>query len=144
MALATFRVTAASENPTKTVVRARNFEMIIDEPENMQGTNEGPTPVEYTLAALAGCLNVVGHVVAKEMDFTLRGITFELKGGLDPAKFMGQETTSRAGYQSIEVKISPDSDASTEQLQNWLKTIEERCPVSDNISNSTPVTINLA
>lgn len=144
MALATFRVTAASGNPTKTVVKARNFEIIIDEPKNLQGTDHGPNPVEYVLAALAGCLNVVGHVVAQEMGFTLRGIKFELKGGLDPAKFMGQDIVSRAGYQSIEVKIKPDCDASAEQLAAWLEAIEERCPVSDNISNTTPVTIKLA
>lgn len=143
MALATFRVKAASENPTKTVVKARGFEIIVDEPKNLQGTDHGPNPVEYVLAALAGCLNVVGHVVAQEMNFTLRGLTLELSGSLDPAKFMGQDTPSRAGYQSIEVKIKPDCEASPEQLKLWLETIEKRCPVSDNISNTTPVTINL-
>ncbi len=144
MALVNFRVKAASENPTKTVVKARNFEIIVDEPKDLKGTDHGPNPVEYVLAALAGCLNVVGHVVAEEMGFTLRGINFELKGGLDPGKFMGEDTTSRAGYQNIEVKIKPDCDANPEQLQAWLQAIEERCPVSDNISNTTPVTINLA
>lgn len=54
MSLATFKVSAKSENPTKTVVRARNFEMIIDEPKNMGGTDGGPNPVEYVLAALGG------------------------------------------------------------------------------------------
>lgn len=146
MAVINFRVKAASENPTKTVVKARNFKIIVDEPQDLQGGTDqgGPNPVEYVLAALAGCLNVVGHVVAQEMGFALRGINFELKGGLDPGKFMGQDTTSRAGYQSIEVKVKPDCDASPEQLQAWLQAIENRCPVSDNISNTTPVTINLA
>ncbi|MDK2946444.1 MAG: hypothetical protein PWQ85_1223, partial [Geotoga sp.] len=31
-------VKATKENPTKTVVKARNFEMIIDEPANLGGT----------------------------------------------------------------------------------------------------------
>lgn len=139
-----FKVTASSENPTKTVVRARNFEMIIDEPKNLKGTDEGPNPVEYVLGALAGCLNVVGHLVAREMGFQLRGITFELEGDLDPAKFMGKDTTNRAGYEQIRVKVKPDCDAPQEQLETWLHIIETRCPVSDNISNSTPVQISLA
>lgn len=54
MGLAKFKVSAKSENPTKTVVRARNFEMIIDEPKDLGGTGGGPNPVEYVLAALAG------------------------------------------------------------------------------------------
>lgn len=144
MSTAKFAVTASSENPTKTVVRARNFEMIIDEPRNLKGTDHGPNPVEYVLAALAGCLNVVGHLVAREMGFQLRGITFELEGELDPAKFAGKETTNRAGYSQVRVKVKPDCDATPEQLQTWLHSVESRCPVSDNISNPTPVQITLA
>lgn len=143
MAVATFTVGAQSESPTKTVVRARNFEMIIDEPPNLGGTDDGPTPVEYVLGALAGCLTVVGHVVAKEMAFELKGVTFELSGDLDPAKFMGQSTMNRAGYQEIRVKVVPDSNASQEQLDAWLKTVESRCPVSDNLANMTPVQLTL-
>lgn len=138
-----FAVKARSENPTKTVVEARGFKMVIDEPENLGGTNDGANPVEYVLAALSGCLNVVGHIVAKEMGFTLRGIEFELEGDLDPAKFSGKDTDERAGYKEIRVKIKPDADADEETLEKWLETIESRCPVSDNIANATPVKITL-
>lgn len=138
-----FAAKAQSENPTKTVVEARGFKMVIDEPENLGGTNDGANPVEYVLAALSGCLNVVGHIVAKEMDFTLRGIEFELEGDLDPAKFSGKDTDERAGYKEIRVKIKPDADADEETLEKWLETIESRCPVSDNIANATPVKITL-
>lgn len=143
MALATFKVTAQSENLTKTVVRARNFEMIIDEPKNLGGTDEGPNPVEYVLGALAGCLSVVGHLVAKEMGFALRGISFDVDGHLEPAKFLGEPTTDRAGYQEIRVKIKPDCEATKEQLDAWVLAVESRCPVSDNLSNTTPVRVML-
>lgn len=143
MSLATFKVTAKSENPTKTVVKARNFEMIIDEPQNLGGTDHGPNPVEFVLGALSGCLTVVGYVVAKEMGFELRGVSFELAGDLDPAKFMGQSADNRAGFEKIRVGVKPESDATPAQLAEWLKIVEERCPVSDNIANATPVKIEL-
>ena len=143
MSLATFKVTAASENPTRTVAKARNFEIIIDEPKNLQGTDQGPNPVEYVLAALAGCLNVVGHLVAKEMGFQLRNLNFQLEGDLDPAKFSGQDTDKRAGYQEIRVTIQADSDATPEQLRIWLAAVEARCPVSDNLNNATPIEFKL-
>ena len=54
MKLMKARVEAKSENPTRTVIKAGKFQMIIDEPENMGGTNQGPSPVEFLLAALAG------------------------------------------------------------------------------------------
>jgi hypothetical protein len=46
-----FAVQASSENPTKTVVKARDFQIVIDEPKNMGGTDHGPNPVEYVLGA---------------------------------------------------------------------------------------------
>ncbi|MFO8001534.1 MAG: OsmC family peroxiredoxin, partial [Marinilabilia sp.] len=62
----TFSISGKNENPTKFVAKARNFEIVVDEPRNLGGTDQGPNPVEYILAAYAGCLNVMGHIVAKE------------------------------------------------------------------------------
>jgi uncharacterized OsmC-like protein len=137
----TFRVRAHSENPTKTVIKARGFELIVDEPEELGGTNAGLNPVEYVLAAFSGCLNVMSHVVAKEMNFELRGVKINLSGVLDPAKFSGAVTTERAGYKQIDVEIDPDTDADTATLEKWLQTIEERCPVSENLTNPPPLHI---
>jgi uncharacterized OsmC-like protein len=143
MADSTFRVNAHSTNPTKTIVKARSFQMIIDEPTELGGTNEGANPVEYLLAALSGCLNVMCHVVAREMNFTLRSVEIKLSGTLNTDKLFGKETTERAGYKEINVEITPDADADKETLARWIKTIESRCPVSDNIANPTPLHISL-
>lgn len=139
-----FSVTAKCENDTKTIVTARDFNLIVDEPENLGGTNDGPNPVEYVLAALSGCLNVVGHIVAKEMGFTIRNLEMTLEGTLNPARFIGQSMEERAGYKNIKVSMNVDTDADNDTLQKWIEIIESRCPVSDNITNSTPVEIALA
>ena len=117
--------------------------MIIDEPTELGGTNEGANPVEYLLAALSGCLNVMCHVVAREMNFTLRSVEIKLSGTLNTDKLFGKETTERAGYKEINVEITPDADVDKETLARWIKTIESRCPVSDNIANPTPLHISL-
>jgi uncharacterized OsmC-like protein len=143
MSLLKFNVNAKSENPTKTVVEARGFKIIVDEPEVLGGTDDGPNPVEYVLASLAGCLNVVGHIIAKEMGFKLDGIEMELEGDLDPSKFTGKDTQERAGYKEIRVKVKPHTDADEQVLKDWLAAVENRCPVSDNIRNVTPVKISL-
>lgn len=143
MAILKFGVNAKSENDTKTVAEARGFKMIIDEPEGLGGTNEGANPVEYVLGALAGCLNVVAHIVAKEMGFSLKGLEIALEGDLDPAKFAGKQTEERAGYQEIRVALKPDTDADAATLEKWLHVVEQRCPVSDNLSHATPLHIQL-
>lgn len=138
-----FGVTARSRSDTKTEVTARGFKITIDEPEELGGSDSGANPVEYLLAALSGCLSVVGHLVAKEMGFRLNGLDIFLEGKLDPAKFMGKPTKGRAGYSSITVTLRPNTDAGTDVLEKWLREVEGRCPVSDNISNSTPLHLTL-
>ncbi|MDD2289856.1 MAG: OsmC family protein [Bacteroidales bacterium] len=137
------RVRAHSENATKTVVKARNFQLIIDEPVEMGGTNEGSTPVEYLLGAFAGCLNVMAHLIAKEMDITLRGIKIDISGTLNPARLYGQSFEDRAGFKEISVVLKPDTDADEATLKKWANAIEDRCPVSDNLQHTTPVSISI-
>lgn len=140
----TFKANAHSENPTKTVVKINGFSMVVDEPKHQGGTNEGPTPVDYVLAALAGCLNVVGHVVAREMNMKLQGVKIDLEGDLNPAKFMGMSDDERAGYQSIRVTLWPETDADAATREQWRQAVESRCPVSDNIRDITPLHVQLA
>ncbi|AFZ73573.1 OsmC family protein [Natronobacterium gregoryi] len=138
-----FSVSATSESETKTTVSARDFEFVVDEPAALGGTDDGPNPVEYVLGSLAGCLNVVAHVVADEYDFELHDIEIDLEGELDPAKFMGKRDDVRAGYQEITATITVDADADEATLEEWLAAVEERCPVSDNVQNETPLTVAL-
>lgn len=123
--------------------KARNFSLIIDEPENLGGKNLGPNPVEYLLFALGGCLGIVIQVVSKEMNLKLDGIKINLKGELNPLRFMGKDFSERAGYKKIVVEVDIESKEPKERLQELLKKVEERCPISDNIRNLTPVEIVL-
>jgi uncharacterized OsmC-like protein len=136
-------IQSQSESPTKTVVKAREFDLVVDEPADLGGENEGPTPVEYLLAGFTGCLNVVGHLVANDLGFELRSIRFKATGPIDPAKLFGQETEQRPGFKNIDIQLSVDADADEATLQEWLTRVEARCPISDNISNFTPVSLNL-
>ena len=72
------------------MVETRGFKIVLDEPASLGGTNEGPNPVEYELAALSGCISVMGHLIAKEMGFELRGIQTEIEGDLNPGRFSGR------------------------------------------------------
>ncbi|WKY47172.1 OsmC family protein [Eubacteriaceae bacterium ES3] len=143
MPSAKFCVRANSENPTKTTVKARGFNFIVDEPDTLGGTNEGLSPVEYLLGAFAGCLNVVGHLVAKEMNFELRGLKLEMRGEINTDNLMGVSNAERPGFQSIDVVLIPDCDIDSEAIEKWAKEVKARCPISDNLSNPTPVALAL-
>lgn len=141
--MAEFGVTAESSGSMELKVKARQFEFTVDEPPSLGGLDNGPTPVEYVLGGLLGCLNVMTYVVAGEMEIEVRGVKAEAKGELDPSKVLGTPSDNRAGFSIIEVVLEVDCDATPEQLETLLETVESRCPVSDNLANLTPVEIGI-
>ena len=136
-------ISGESESSTKMNLRAGKFKMIIDEPANMGGTDEGPSPVQMLLTALAGCLNVTGFHVAKERGLNLEKMKISIEGDMNPCTFMGCSFEERAGFQDIIVKIKPTfKDAMEESvIEDWVKETEARCPVTDNIKDGTKILV---
>lgn len=139
MSLLTFSISGQSENDTKFVAQARQFQIVVDEPPELGGADEAANPVEYLLASYAGCLNVVGHLVAKEHGLEIGGLSIDIEGELDPGKFLGLSQKDRAGYQALTVRLRPHNQIPKRKLDAWLREVTSRCPVSDNLSSETPV-----
>ena len=53
-----FSVNGESNSTTQFVAKAPQFKLVVDEPNDLGGTDEAANPVEYILAGLAGCINV--------------------------------------------------------------------------------------
>ena len=138
-----FSVKGVSNSPAQFEAKARNFTLIIDEPEDLGGSNQDANPVEYILAGLAGCLNVVGHLVAKELGFTINKLKIEVNGVINPDRLFGTSSAERAGFKSIELNLIPETNAEIELLSKWIKIVEDRCPVRDNLTNTTPVKLSI-
>ena len=138
-----FNVVGYSQSATKMTVKARDFTMIVDEPPILGGKDEGANPVEYVLSAIVGCLNVTGHIIAKEMGLVINSLEIKANGDINPALLFGAETTDRAGYKGINIEFSIDTNSDQKTVDNWLKQVKARCPVSDNLVNATPITIGL-
>jgi len=135
-------VHAESETPSRTKVRSGKFEMIIDEPTNMGGSDMGPSPIQVLLMSLAGCLNVTGHEIARQKGMKLNGMKIKIEGSMNPCNFMGCSFEERAGFQTINVTIHADFENETpEAIEAWLKETETRCPVTDNIKDSTKINV---
>tara|TARA_B110000046_G_scaffold180166_1_gene210423 strand:- start:5309 stop:5758 length:450 start_codon:yes stop_codon:yes gene_type:complete len=138
-----FSVKGESNSPAQFIAKTRQFKLIIDEPEGLGGTDEGANPVEYILAGLAGCLNVVGHIVAKELGFTIDKLKIEVVGNINPDRLFGVSDNERAGFKKIDLKLIPETDAPVEILVKWLKIVQKRCPIKDNLMNITPIGISV-
>lgn len=136
-------VEAERESPTGSTVEARDFELIVDEPENMGGANNGPNPLEYLLAGQAGCLNVTASQVAKDMDIEIEDLEIEISADFDVEVFETEHPDDRTGLQNVTVTLEAEADADDETLQEWAERVEARCPVSDNIKNETEIALTV-
>ena len=138
-----FSVNGESNSTTQFVAKARHFKLVVDEPEELGGKDEAANPVEYILAGLAGCINVVGHLVAKELGFVISKLNIDISGEINPDKLLGISSHERAGFQSIQINLNPETEADIVILSQWLKIVEDRCPVKDNLRNETPVRLSV-
>ena len=131
-----FSIKGVSKNPTKFIAQARNFKLIIDEPPSLGGTDDGANPVEYLLASYAGCLNVMGHLVAEELGFKLDKLEIVVTGDINPERLFGKSFEERAGFKKIQVTLKPYAKVTPEAVEN-------RCPINDNLRNLTPTEIEV-
>jgi len=119
----------------RTDLDVRDFRFIIAEPEKIGGKNEGPTPMEYVLGALNGCLNVVIELVAKERGFELRNLHISSSGLVDQRGLFGTADVSPQ-FQSVEINIKGVVVASGSQLGEFQHAVLKRCPVYNLIRDS--------
>lgn len=127
-------VEGRSESPKRMTVETAGTEFVV---------GDDASPLDFLLAAFAGCVNATGHKVAAEMDVDLEDLEVSVGGEYDPAVFMGEECDERAGFQQFEVEVDVETDADRETLQSWLDAVERRCPVSDNLGDETPLSLTL-
>ena len=123
---------------------AGNHTVYIDQPTSTGGENSGPTPLEYLFISLAGCFCAIGRIIANQQRIQLRGMKVMVDGELDTDGLLGTNTKTRVGFSEITVLVGIDADLSGEEKEQFLSEIEKRCPVSDNISNSTKVEAKLS
>jgi uncharacterized OsmC-like protein len=138
-----FSIDGEAQTGARFVAGARQFSIVIDEPPALGGDDLGANPVEYLLASYAGCINVVAHLTAKELDIKVEKLRIKVEGNLNPARLFGQSNDERAGFKNINVDFAPITDAGQEKIQLWIDTIKNRCPINDNLSNATPLKIKL-
>jgi len=129
----TIAVTGRSEGPKRTTIETAETEFAIGE----------ASPLEHLLGSLAACINVIGHLVAKERGIVLRDFDIHVEGDIDPTKYKGGETASRAGFGAIRAQVTVDTDADADTVEDWMATVEERCPVADNLGAGTDVYVEV-
>ncbi|MEL7473132.1 MAG: OsmC family protein [Planctomycetota bacterium] len=118
----------------RTEVRVDGHTFIADEPADVGGTNEGPTPVQLALAALGACKVMTARMYAARKGWPLEGVVASVDRADRPEPGASQP--------AIRVELQLLGDLADDQ-RDRLKDIAGRCPVSKMIREATPVEATL-
>ena len=115
----------------------------VDHPKVLVGGDNGPTPVEYLLHALAGCLTAGLANIAAARGIELTEVTSVVEGDIDLNGILGLDPSVRNGFQAIRVTFDVKCDAPADKLRELVEQSRTRSAVFDIITNGVPVTIDV-
>jgi uncharacterized OsmC-like protein len=120
------------------------YEYDVDHPECFASEDNGATPVEIVLVALASCLTAGVAAVAQFRGIQLRSVTAAIEGQMNILGILGADPDIRNGFKAVTVRFAVDADASREELEALIAQSQKRSAVFDVVTNPTKVLVELA
>jgi len=114
----------------------------VDHPAVLVGTDNGPTPVEYVLHALAACLTAGIANIAAARNIHLESVESTVEGDIDLLGILGLGEGVRNGFQGIKVSFKLTGD-DPEKLRKVVEQSRARSAVYDVVTNGVPVEIEV-
>ena len=120
------------------------FAIDADHPEVFAAEDNGPTPVEILLSALASCLTAGVASVAQNRGIQLHSVAAKVEGDMDLAGILGIDSDVRNGFSAIRVTFEIDADATAEEIAAVVAQSQKRSAVFDIITNPSNVAVTVA
>ena len=120
----------------------RPYTFDADHPAVLVGTDEGPTPVEFLLHALAACLTSGIANIAAARGVTLTQVSSTVEGDIDLLGILGLSDSVRNGYRQIRVSFVLRGD-DPDKLRGVVEQSRQRSAVFDVLTNGVPVSIDV-
>lgn len=115
-----------------------------DHPAEFAAMDNGATPVEIVLSALASCLTAGVASVAQNRGIQLRSVKAVVEGDMDIAGILGIDPDVRNGFSAIRVRFEIDADATAEEIAAVVAQSQKRSAVFDILTNPTNVHVSVA
>ena len=124
-------------------VHHESFTLEADHPLQFASQDKGPTPVEYVLVGLGGCLTAGVAAVAQQRQIQLRSVKATLSADMDLHGILGADPDVRNGFSGVKVDYEIDADASPEDILAIVAQSQKRSAVFDIVTNPTDVTVTV-
>jgi uncharacterized OsmC-like protein len=123
--------------------RGTTFEADADHPVVLCGEDHGPTPAEWLLHGLAGCLTAGIANISAARGVTLNRVECSLEGDIDLQGILGLSNDVRNGFQAVRVSFRIDADAPAEKITEIVRQAQVRSAVLDVLTNGVPVFVSV-
>jgi uncharacterized OsmC-like protein len=114
-----------------------------DHPEVFASEDNGATPAEHALVALASCLTAGVAAVAQNREIQLHKVSATIEGAMDVRGILGMDSDVRNGFSDIKVTYDIDADASSDDIKALVAQSQKRSAVYDLITNPTNVSVQV-
>ena len=119
------------------------FTIEADHPPQFAASDNGATPVEILLSALASCLTAGVASVAQNRGIQLRSVSARVEGDMDIAGILGIDADIRNGFSAIRVSFDIDADATQDEIAAVVAQSQKRSAVFDIITNPSNVHVSV-
>ena len=125
------QIRAGAECPShaRSDIKIRDVAFTIDEPVARGGTNAGPSPTETAIAALIGCINVIGHKCADSLDVDIGHLSIEAVCDFDRRGVTLAEEID-VPFKTITLEVRAGGSADQAELARVGVETEKYCPLS--------------
>jgi len=121
-------------------VESRDYDA--DHPAILTGRDQGSTPVEFLLHALAACLTAGVANIAAARGVQLDEVSSTVEGDIDLNGLLGLDDSVRNGYRAIRVSFRLRGD-DPDALRRALEQSQARSAVLDVLTSGVPVTVEV-
>ena len=122
----------------RTDVEAAGHTIIADEPAGGGGANDGPSPYDLLLGAIASCTAMTVRMYAARKQWPLEEVVVRLRNERKHAVDCADCVTQRVGIKRIERQVEMRGALTDEQRQRLLE-IADRCPVKQTLERGIEV-----
>jgi len=122
----------------RTEVTAGKHALVVDEPEDVGGSGDGPTPYDYLLTAIGACTAMTLRMYASRKGWPLEEAVVRFRTARSHAADCAECETKAVGVGRLEREVELRGPLDDEQRRRLLA-IADRCPVKQTLQRGIEI-----